>query len=84
MSDKEQRVSPSSRRPPLKTVEQQGHGPAAAYLMKHADATALMVLDARTDQPIGIITDVGRALLESDVSPRAAGMARPEQWGRAR
>jgi hypothetical protein len=41
-------------RPPLTTVEQQGHV-AAAYLMKHAGATALMVLDAETDQPIGII-----------------------------
>jgi CBS domain-containing protein len=50
-------------RPSLKTVEQQGHAAAAAYLMKHAGATALMVLDAWTDQPTGIITqaDIARA-----------------------
>jgi CBS domain-containing protein len=50
-------------RPPPTTVEQQGHLAAAAYLMKHAGATALMVLDAWTAQPVGIITeaDVGRA-----------------------
>jgi CBS domain-containing protein len=44
-------------RPALTTVEQQAHVAAAAYLMKHAGATALMVLDAQTDQPIGIITE---------------------------
>lgn len=53
-------------RPPLTTVEQQGHVAAAAYQMKHAGATALMVLDARTDQPAGIITeaDIARAVAE--------------------
>jgi hypothetical protein len=30
---------------------------ASAYLMKRAGATALMVLNAQTDQPIGIITE---------------------------
>jgi CBS-domain-containing membrane protein len=35
-------------RPPLTTVEQAAHVAAAAYLMKHAGATALMVLDAQT------------------------------------
>jgi CBS domain-containing protein len=44
-------------RPPLTTVEQEGHLAAAAYLMKHAGATALMVLDAWTDLPVGIITE---------------------------
>jgi CBS domain-containing protein len=44
-------------RPPLTTVEQQGHLAAAAYLMKHAGVTALMVLDAQDDQPVGIITE---------------------------
>jgi CBS domain-containing protein len=50
-------------RPPLTTAEQQGHLAAAAYLMKHAGTTALMVLDAWTAQPVGIITeaDVGHA-----------------------
>jgi CBS domain-containing protein len=53
-------------RPPLTTVEQAAHGAAAAYLMKHAGATALMVLDAQTGQPIGIITqaDIARAVAD--------------------
>ena len=38
-------------RPPLTTVEQADHIAAAAYLMKRAGTTALMVLDARTGQP---------------------------------
>jgi CBS domain-containing protein len=53
-------------RPPLTTVEQAAHAAAAAYLMKHAGATALMVLDAQTGQPIGIITqaDIARAVAD--------------------
>jgi CBS domain-containing protein len=43
--------------PPLTTVEQYDHVAAAAYLMKHAGATALIVLDAATDRLIGIITE---------------------------
>ena len=43
-------------RPPLTTVEQAAHVAAAAYLMKHAGATALLIRDGHTDQPIGIIT----------------------------
>ena len=38
-------------RPPLTTVEQADHIAAAAYLMKRAGTTALMVLDAQTGQP---------------------------------
>jgi CBS domain-containing protein len=53
-------------RPPLTTVEQQGHVAAAAYLMKHAGATALMVLDARTNQPIGILTEANIAHAVAD------------------
>ena len=44
-------------RPPLATVNQHDHAAAAAYLMKHAGTTALIVTDARTGQPTGIITD---------------------------
>jgi len=44
-------------RPPLTTVEQNDHVAAAAYLMKHAGATAVTVLDPRTGEPVGIITD---------------------------
>jgi CBS domain-containing protein len=53
-------------RPPLTTVEQQAHVAAAAYLMHHAGATALIVLDAQTGQPAGIITqaDIARAVAD--------------------
>ena len=44
-------------RPPLTTANQDDHAAAAAYLMKHAGASALMVLHAHTGQPIGIITE---------------------------
>jgi CBS domain-containing protein len=58
-------------RPPLTTVEQQAHVAAAAYLMHHAGATALIVLDAQTGEPAGIITqaDIARAVAdEKDVN----------------
>jgi CBS domain-containing protein len=53
-------------RPPLTTVEQAAHVAAAVYLMKHAGATALMILDGHTDQPTGIITqaDIARAVAD--------------------
>ena len=44
-------------RPPLTTVGQHDHVAAAMYLMKHADTTALIVADAQTGQPAGIITE---------------------------
>jgi CBS domain-containing protein len=53
-------------RPPLTTVEQSAHVAAAAYLMKHAGATALMILDAQTGQPIGIITEADIAHAVAD------------------
>ena len=53
-------------RPPLTTVEPQGHVAAAAYLMKHADATAVTVLDPRTSQPVGIITEADIAHAVAD------------------
>jgi len=53
-------------RPPLTTVEQNDHVAAAAYLMKHAGATALTVLDAQTGQPIGIITEADIAHAVAD------------------
>jgi CBS domain-containing protein len=43
--------------PPVTTVEQNDHVAAAAYLMKRANATALIVTQAQTGEPIGIITD---------------------------
>ena len=53
-------------RPPLTTVNQHDHVAAAAYLMKHAGTTALMVVDAQTGQPAGIITeaDIARAIAD--------------------
>jgi DNA-binding MarR family transcriptional regulator len=53
-------------RPPLPTVTQYDHVAAAAYLMKHAGTTALIVTDARTGQPAGIITesDIARAIAD--------------------
>ncbi len=53
-------------RPPLTTVEQQAHVAAAAYLMKHAGTTALMVLNSQADQPVGVITeaDIARAVAD--------------------
>ena len=53
-------------RPPLTTVQPNDHVAAAAYLMKQAGATALMVLDGHTDQPVGIITqaDIARAVAD--------------------
>ena len=53
-------------RPPLSTVEQDDHVAAAAYLMKRAGATALTVLDARTGQPTGIITEADIAHAVAD------------------
>ena len=53
-------------RAPLTTVNQHDHAAAAAYLMKHAGTTALMVVHAQTGQPAGIITeaDVARAIAD--------------------
>jgi CBS domain-containing protein len=53
-------------RPPVTTVEQNDHVAAAAYVMKRANATALIVTQAQTGQPIGIITDadVSRAVAD--------------------
>jgi CBS domain-containing protein len=44
-------------RPPATTVEPNDHVAAAAYLMKHAGATALVIVDPRTGRPAGIITE---------------------------
>jgi len=49
---------------------------AAAYLMKHAGTPALLVLDAQTGQPAGIITeaDISRAVADrKDVNDVWAG-----------
>jgi len=70
-------------RPPLTAAGQDDHVAAAAYLMKHAGTTALMVVDARSGQPAGIITqaDVARAIAAgkdlNDVRVHAAMTTRP-------
>jgi len=53
-------------RPPLSTVEPNDHVAAAAYLMKHADASALVILDPRTGLPAGIVTstDIAHAVAD--------------------
>jgi CBS domain-containing protein len=53
--------------PAVTTAEQDGHLAAAAYLMRHAGATALVVLDTEDDKrPVGVITeaDIVRAVAD--------------------
>jgi CBS domain-containing protein len=52
--------------PPVTTVEQNDHMAGAAYLMKRADATALVVAQAQTREPIGIITEADISHLVAD------------------
>ena len=65
-------------RPPLTTVEEGTPVAAAAYLMKHAGAAALMIRDVRTGQLIGIITeaDIARAIAAGKDSAVSASMTR--------
>src|SRR6201981_3253988 len=56
--------------PPVTTVAQNDHVAAAAYLMKRADATALIVTELHTGEPIGIIT-------EADISHAVADGKNP-------
>ena len=52
--------------PPVTAVNQNDHVAAAAYLMKRADATALIVTQAASGEPIGIITeaDISHAIAD--------------------
>ena len=62
--------------PPMTTVGQHDHLAAAAYLMKHAGTTALLVVDAHSGRPTGIITetDVAHAIADGiDVNDVWAG-----------
>ena len=52
--------------PPVTTVEQNDHVAGAAYLMKRAGATALVVTQAQTREPIGIITEADISHLVAD------------------
>ena len=68
---------------PLTTAEQYDHVAAAAYLMKHAGTTALMVVNAQTGQPAGIITqaNIARAIAHrkdlNNIRVHAAMTTRP-------
>jgi CBS domain-containing protein len=53
-------------RPPVTTVNQNDHVGGAAYLMKRAEATALIVTQTQTGQPIGIITEADISHLVAD------------------
>lgn len=53
-------------RSPLTTADNYDHAAAAAYLMKHAGATALIVVDAQTGQPKGILTEADIAHAVAD------------------
>jgi CBS domain-containing protein len=53
-------------RPPVTTVNQNDHVSGAAYLMKRADATALIVTQTQSGQPIGIITEADISHLVAD------------------
>jgi len=52
--------------PPVTTVEQNDHVAGAAYMMKRAGATALVVTQARTREPVGIITEADISHLVAD------------------
>ena len=75
--------------PPVTTVAQNDHVAAAAYLMKRADATALIVTQAQTGEPIGIITeaDISHAVADgknpNDVRIYQLMTARPTVVGTA-
>jgi CBS domain-containing protein len=52
--------------PPVTTVEQNDHVAGAAYLMKRAGATALVVTQGQAREPIGIITEADISHLVAD------------------
>jgi len=61
------RTAADVMRPALSTVKPDDHVAAAAYLMKHADATALVIVgDEEARRPLGLITeaDVVRAVAD--------------------
>jgi CBS domain-containing protein len=68
---------------PLTTVGLHDHVAAAAYLMKRAGTTALLVLNAQTGQPAGVITetDIDHVIAEgndvNDVRVNAVMTNRP-------
>jgi CBS domain-containing protein len=53
-------------RPPVTTVIPNDHVAAAAYLMRRAGATALVILHGQTSQPVGLITEADIVQLVAD------------------
>lgn len=53
-------------RPPITTVTPNDHVAAAAYLMRRAGATALVILHGQTSQPIGLVTEADIVQLVAD------------------
>jgi CBS domain-containing protein len=52
--------------PPVTMVDQNDHVAGVAYLMKRAGATALIVTQAQTREPVGIITEADISHLVAD------------------
>ncbi len=53
-------------RPAVTTVERNDHVAAAAYLMRRAGVTALVLVDAQANRPIGLITEADLVQLMAD------------------
>jgi CBS domain-containing protein len=72
--------APKTLSPARATVTQHDHVAAAAYLMKHTGTTALIVTNAQTGQPAGIITDadIARAINPWERPQRRPGPGRDE------
>jgi CBS domain-containing protein len=76
-------AAPAVARPQPTTVTQYDHVAAAAYLMKHTGTTALVVTDAKTGQPVGIINeaDIAHAITDrkdlNDVRVQVVMTTRP-------
>ena len=53
-------------RPPVTTVQRNDHVAAAAYLMRREGVTALVLVDAQTNRPMGLITEANLVQLMAD------------------
>ncbi len=60
------------------TVDRNDHAAAAAYLMRHHGAAALLVLDgARSNRPVGVITEAD--LIRAEADGRDLNMVRVQE-----
>ena len=53
-------------RPAVTTIERNDHVAAAAYLMRNKGVTALVLVDAQTNRPTGLITEADLVQLMAD------------------